>query len=123
MKKKFLVILILFGLFFMLMFFLFNKKGVLKSKIGNGPMKLESNLRNEGNHNFLPTLLNKSAIANKHNENMVWIPGGIFSMGSNNCEESLCNIGGIADVAQPIHRVFVDGFWMDCTEVTNADRI
>ncbi len=40
---------------------------------------------------------------------MVWIAGGEFSMGSNE----------FAD-AQPIHRVAVDGFWIDSTEVTNA---
>ncbi|MCA9310968.1 MAG: formylglycine-generating enzyme family protein [Phycisphaerales bacterium] len=43
---------------------------------------------------------------------MVWIPGGEFSMGSTDPlarpDES------------PIHRVRVDGFWMDVTEVTNA---
>jgi formylglycine-generating enzyme len=42
---------------------------------------------------------------------MVWIPGGEFSMGST---DPLAR----ADEA-PIHRVRVDGFWMDATEVTN----
>ena len=40
---------------------------------------------------------------------MVWIPGGEFSMGSEHFPD-----------AQPVHRVAVDGFWMDVTEVTNA---
>jgi formylglycine-generating enzyme required for sulfatase activity len=40
---------------------------------------------------------------------MVWIPGGEFTMGSDAFED-----------AQPVHRVRVDGFWMDRTEVTNA---
>jgi len=43
---------------------------------------------------------------------MVWIPGGEFTMGSTDPlarpDES------------PLHRVRVDGFWMDVTEVTNA---
>lgn len=39
---------------------------------------------------------------------MAWIPGGDFWMGSDD----------FAD-AQPWHRVHVDGFWMDATEVTN----
>ncbi len=43
---------------------------------------------------------------------MVWIPGGEFTMGSN------------AEIARPdekpTHRARVDGFWMDTTEVTNA---
>ena len=41
---------------------------------------------------------------------MVWIPGGSFSMGSDHhyCEEA------------PAHRVQVDGFWIDRAPVTNA---
>jgi formylglycine-generating enzyme required for sulfatase activity len=50
---------------------------------------------------------------------MVWIPGGEFTMG---CEDPRsCPCGGpdaMAD-ARPLHRVYVDGFWMDRTEVTN----
>ena len=42
-------------------------------------------------------------------EGMVWIPGGAFWMGS---EE------GQSD-EKPVHRVAVEGFWMDKTEVTN----
>ncbi|HUY31537.1 MAG TPA: formylglycine-generating enzyme family protein [Pirellulales bacterium] len=43
-------------------------------------------------------------------EGMVWVPGGKFVMGG----ETI-----FAD-AQPSHEVEVDGFWMDRTEVTNA---
>jgi formylglycine-generating enzyme required for sulfatase activity len=50
---------------------------------------------------------------------MVWIPGGEFSMGSLASDDSLCSISGTTQDAQPIHRVYVDGFWMDATEVTN----
>ncbi len=44
-------------------------------------------------------------------ENMVWIPGGVFLMGSDNhyAEEA------------PAHKVEVAGFWMDRTTVTNRD--
>jgi formylglycine-generating enzyme required for sulfatase activity len=42
---------------------------------------------------------------------MVWIGGGEFRMGSTDPR--------FPD-AQPVHRVRVDGFWMDKTEVTNA---
>ena len=42
---------------------------------------------------------------------MVWIPGGIFWMGSESDK--------FPD-ARPIHKVYVDGFWMGRTEVTNA---
>ncbi len=41
---------------------------------------------------------------------MVWIAGGTFEMGS---------VDDSPD-AQPVHRVRVNGFWMDRTEVTNA---
>ncbi|RUL88325.1 formylglycine-generating enzyme family protein [Tautonia sociabilis] len=42
---------------------------------------------------------------------MVWIPGGTYWMGSDDPQ--------FPD-AQPVHLVTVDGFWMDRTEVTNA---
>ena len=44
---------------------------------------------------------------------MVWIPGGEFTMGTDNPESY--------QYERPAHRVRVDGFWMDATEVTNAD--
>jgi formylglycine-generating enzyme required for sulfatase activity len=50
---------------------------------------------------------------------MVWIPGGEFSMGAT--ESSDMNMVGMQATidSRPIHRVYVDGFWMDETEVTN----
>jgi len=50
------------------------------------------------------------ALAN-HNS-MVWINGGTYAMGGDNHEAS-------AD-EYPKHQVNVNGFWMDATEVTNA---
>ena len=41
---------------------------------------------------------------------MVWVPGGWFTMGDE-----------VFPDARPLHRVYVDGFWMDAHEVTNAD--
>lgn len=41
-------------------------------------------------------------------DGMVWVPGGWFTMGSDE----------FAD-ARPVHECYVDGFWMDATEVTN----
>jgi formylglycine-generating enzyme required for sulfatase activity len=41
-------------------------------------------------------------------------------MGSDVAGESLCALPGVTRDAQPVHRVYVDGFWMDRTEVTNA---
>lgn len=44
-------------------------------------------------------------------EGMVWIPGGEFRMGS---------VDPLARPDEaPVHRVRVDGFWIDATEVTN----
>jgi formylglycine-generating enzyme required for sulfatase activity len=43
---------------------------------------------------------------------MVWIPGGEFTMGTDS------DLGWPDE--KPAHRVRVDGFWMDETEVTNA---
>ncbi len=44
---------------------------------------------------------------------MVWVPGGEFTMGWDGVEAR-------ADES-PSHRVLVDGFWIDATEVTNAE--
>jgi formylglycine-generating enzyme required for sulfatase activity len=57
--------------------------------------------------------------AGRSPEGMVWIPGGEFSMGSDDSGEAFCSVSGVTRDAQPIHRVYVDGFWMDETEVTN----
>src|ERR1043166_7499186 len=68
---------------------------------------------------FGPTILNKRAAPTTKPQGMVWIPGGEFSMGSGDAAE-LCGTNEPVLDAQPVHRVYVDGFWMDATEVTNA---
>jgi sulfatase modifying factor 1 len=70
-------------------------------------------------NDFKPTIENKTSPRGKAPKGMVWIPGGEFSMGSDNSGESLCNIPGTTKDAQPIHRVYLDGYWMDESEVTN----
>jgi formylglycine-generating enzyme required for sulfatase activity len=68
---------------------------------------------------FEPTIENSTKAPGPAPEGMVWIPGGEFSMG---CEDPRhCPCGGPDPMpdARPIHRVYVDGFWMDTTEVTN----
>ncbi len=57
---------------------------------------------------------------NKTPKNMKWIPGGTFQMGTDSKLESLCQIGGLTSDCK-IHTVYVDGFWMDEHEVTNAE--
>jgi formylglycine-generating enzyme required for sulfatase activity len=56
--------------------------------------------------------VNTSAAPGPSPEGMVWVPGGSFWMGVEDHPQG-------AD-AQPVHLVYVDGFWMDKTEVTNA---
>jgi len=68
---------------------------------------------------FAPTIPNPVPPTTTAPKGMVWIPGGEFSMGSEAAGESLCAVPGVTRDAQPIHRVYVDGFWMDTTEVTN----
>jgi len=45
---------------------------------------------------------------------MVFIPAGKFLMGSTD------NNPMADDDEKPIHEVYLDSFWIDCTEVTNA---
>ncbi len=73
------------------------------------------------NPNFAPTLPQQPNAPGPAPEGMVWIPGGEFSMGSDTANDSLCGMPGLTRDAQPVHRVYVDGFWMDATEVTNKE--
>jgi formylglycine-generating enzyme required for sulfatase activity len=69
---------------------------------------------------FLPTVQNKTPAPTDAPAGMSWIPGGEFSMG---CKDPrVLPDGGheAMDDARPIHRVYVDGFWMDKTDVTNG---
>jgi formylglycine-generating enzyme len=67
---------------------------------------------------FEPTLVSTAAAPNPTPAGMVWIPGGEFSMGSQNpmagglCHEPM-------DDARPIHRVRLSGYYIDVNEVTN----
>src|SRR5688572_30296087 len=67
---------------------------------------------------YADTKLN-SIVPGESPEDMVWIPGGEFSMG-NASDQGLCDGGSSSmEDARPVHRVYVDGFFMDQTEVTN----
>ncbi|MBS1954227.1 MAG: formylglycine-generating enzyme family protein [Cyanobacteria bacterium SZAS-4] len=69
---------------------------------------------------FRPTISNKLVSPKKTPPGMVLIPGGEFSMGSED-PSTIEVCGGHEHMrdARPIHRVYVDAFWMDKTEVTN----
>jgi formylglycine-generating enzyme required for sulfatase activity len=68
---------------------------------------------------FLPTRPAAPRPPGPAPEGMVWIPGGEFSMGSTEHCEGMCALPGLTRDALPVHRVQVDPFWMDATEVTN----
>jgi len=79
-----------------------------------------SNSDDESSDIFEPTIVNASPPPSPAPPGMVWIPGGEFSMGCLDPRESICGGPDAMPDARPIHRVYVDGFWMDETEVTNA---
>jgi sulfatase modifying factor 1 len=68
---------------------------------------------------FQPSTVNSEKPKQPAPQGMVWIPGGEFSMGAK--DPVGLDSGGMNPMedARPIHRVYVDGFWMDTTDVTN----
>jgi formylglycine-generating enzyme required for sulfatase activity len=69
---------------------------------------------------FLKTVAGDATPPATAPEGMVWIPGGEFSMGARDPFDMKDVVGMQATTdSRPIHRVAVDGFWMDATEVTN----
>src|SRR5581483_5771916 len=71
--------------------------------------------------NFGPTIPNKRPAPGPSPQGMTWIPGGEFSMGAQDPPD-MDEVGMKATVdSRPIHRVYVDGFYMDKTDVTNAE--
>jgi sulfatase modifying factor 1 len=72
---------------------------------------------------FAPTVPNKTLSPGKPQQGMAWIPGGEFSMGAQDppdMEHDHIAMKATED-SRPVHRVYVDGFWMDETDVTNAE--
>jgi sulfatase modifying factor 1 len=72
---------------------------------------------------FAPTVPNKTIPPSKVPVGMVWIPGGEFSMGAQDppdMEHDKVGMQATHD-SRPVHRVYVDAFWMDKTDVTNAE--
>jgi sulfatase modifying factor 1 len=70
---------------------------------------------------FAATVPNTVAVPAQSPEGMAWISGGEFSMGAMDppATDQVAMHG--AEDARPIHRVYVDGFWMDKTDVTNEE--
>jgi formylglycine-generating enzyme len=72
---------------------------------------------------FAATIPNKAPRPSKPQEGMSWIPGGEFSMGAQDppdMEHDKVGMQATQD-SRPVHRVYVDGFWMDKTDVTNGE--
>lgn len=70
---------------------------------------------------FVATVTNSVSSPNPPPAGMVYIPGGEFSMGSLDPTEMVCGGDQPMDDARPLHRVYLDGFFMDATEVTNEE--
>jgi formylglycine-generating enzyme required for sulfatase activity len=69
---------------------------------------------------FNPTVPNAATAPGPAPAGMVWIPGGEFSMGALDPRQVEHGGHDAMNDTRPIHRVYVDPFWMDATEVTNA---
>ncbi len=67
------------------------------------------------------TVANTGEPAMKAPSKMTWIPGGEFSMGAKD-PPGMDDVGMKATLdSRPVHRVYVDGFFMDKTDVTNTE--
>lgn len=68
---------------------------------------------------FEPTVLGAQKAPTDKPDGMAWVPGGEFSMGMRDPTSGVCGGHDPMNDARPIHRVRVNPFWMDVTEVTN----
>jgi formylglycine-generating enzyme required for sulfatase activity len=68
---------------------------------------------------FAPTIPNKTPAPRPAPEGMAWITGGEFSMGASTNGHGTDEMPMASNDSGPVHRVRVDGFWMDKTAVTN----
>src|SRR5205814_7858611 len=83
------------------------------------PGSARSQQANETSSQFVATISNSTAAPKPAPEGMVWIPGGEFSMGASVNGHGSCEMPMASHDTEPIHRVRVDGFFMDKTAVTN----
>ena len=84
------------------------------------PVQAEPNAPASPGAAFAPTVPNTQPAPAPAPPGMVWIPGGEFSMGAADPPDmDVVGMGATTD-SRPIHRVYVDGFFMDKTDVTNG---
>jgi len=81
-----------------------------KSKVDNSEKSTEANTKTE-----IATQIQSNKIPKEAPEGMVWIPGGEFIQGA------VRNDNMAMSHEKPAHKVYVDGFYMDIHEVTNAE--
>jgi formylglycine-generating enzyme required for sulfatase activity len=74
-----------------------------------------------GGSDFKPTVAKNTTNATAIIPGMVWIPGGEFSMGGVNPVGMQDGGNQAMNDARPVHRVRVNGFYMDASEVTNEE--
>ena len=94
--------------------------GALLSRApGIAAVSTEDGSTNLASSPFAPTVSNSGPAPTNAPPGMVWIPGGEFSMGCVVPNNGICSVATMNSVndAQPIHRVYVDGFWMDKTDL------
>jgi sulfatase modifying factor 1 len=76
-----------------------------------------------GSSTFAPTIPNKTPAPRPAPEGMVWISGGEFSMGAAMNGQGSNEMPMASNDSGPVHRVRVDGFWMDTTPVSNEQFV
>jgi len=81
-----------------------------KSKVDKSEKSTETNTKTE-----IATQIQSNKIPKEATEGMVWIPGGEFIQGA------VRNDNMAMSHEKPAHKVYVDGFYMDIHEVTNAE--
>src|SRR3954463_211016 len=75
----------------------------------------------ESRSSFGPTIPNLRPAPGPSPRGMAWIPGGEFSMGAQDPPDR-DEVGMKATVdSRPVHRVYVDSFYMDKSDVTNQE--
>ena len=98
--------------------------GVFPSSLISPAKKVEAEQRMTGADDaaaFGATIPNSAPVPPGAPHGMAWIPGGEFSMGALD-PPAVDEVGMHAAVdARPIHRVYVDAFWIDKTDVTNEE--
>jgi len=83
-------------------------------------MKVRGEL-NLATDSFAATVENGNTSVGPVPKGMAWIPGGEFSMGAQDPPmKDEIGMQATRD-SRPIHRVYVNGFWMDKTDVTNEE--